>query len=173
MAQDYYETLQVHPRADAAAIEAAYTRLRELYDPARLDGAADELVELARQKRDSIERAYAVLNDPTRRAAYDEEQASLAPTKDGRRKTEDERGIIRPSSSVLRPERSEQALDYRPLPPAGRAERPRGFDDQPVRSPVPARVAGRAAARPGARPPAAPRPPARAPLLLRLARPPP
>ncbi|HJZ49293.1 MAG TPA: DnaJ domain-containing protein [Roseiflexaceae bacterium] len=156
MAQDYYETLQVHPRADAAAIEAAYTRLRELYDPARLDGAADELVELARQKRDSIERAYAVLNDPTRRAAYDEEQASLAPTKDGRRKTEDERGIIRPSSSVLRPERSEQALDYRPLPPAGRAERPRGFDDQPVRSPVPARVAGRAATRPAARAWAAP-----------------
>ena len=28
------------------AIEAAYARLRELYDPARLDGAADELVDL-------------------------------------------------------------------------------------------------------------------------------
>src|SRR3954464_15010173 len=77
MTQDYYETLQVHPRADATAIEAAYARLRELYDPARLDGAADELVDLARAKRDAIERAYAVLSDPARRAAYDEEQAAL------------------------------------------------------------------------------------------------
>ena len=72
MTQDYYEVLQVHPRADATAVEAAYTRLCELYDPNRLDGAADELVDLARAKRDAIERAYAVLSDPDRRAAYDE-----------------------------------------------------------------------------------------------------
>src|SRR5215212_4951433 len=74
--QDHYETLQVHPRADVTAIAAAYARLRELYDPARLDGAADELVDLARAKRDAIERAYAVLNDPIRRAAYDREQSA-------------------------------------------------------------------------------------------------
>ena len=29
MTQDYYEILQVHPRADNAAITAAYQRLRE------------------------------------------------------------------------------------------------------------------------------------------------
>src|SRR5688500_4386943 len=73
MTQDHYETLQVHPRADAAAIEAAYARMRQLYDPARLNGAADELVALAREKRDTIERAYAVLSDPARRATYDAE----------------------------------------------------------------------------------------------------
>jgi DnaJ domain. len=55
--QDYYETLQVHPRADAEAIRAAYERLRERYSAARLDGAADELQELARRRRDEIERA--------------------------------------------------------------------------------------------------------------------
>src|SRR5262245_56037034 len=77
MSQDYYETLQVHPRADQDAIEAAYERLRDLYDPARLDGAAEELAELARQKRDAIERAYAVLGNSARRAAYDAEQAAL------------------------------------------------------------------------------------------------
>ena len=87
MTQDYYETLQVHPRADAAAIDAAYARLRELYDPARLDGAADELVELARTKRDAIERAYAVLSDSARRATYDQEQAALRA--DDRRPTTD------------------------------------------------------------------------------------
>src|SRR6185503_19081602 len=100
MTQDYYETLQVHPRADVAAIDAAYARLRELYDPARLDGAADELVDLARRKRDAIERAYAVLSDSARRATYDQEQAGR-PTTDDRRPTKEEDQIVRPSSSVL------------------------------------------------------------------------
>jgi curved DNA-binding protein CbpA len=160
--QDYYETLQVHPRADAAAIEAAYARLRELYDPARLDGAADELLDLARSKRDAIERAYAVLNDPVRRAAYDEEQANLQPTNDERRTTNDERraksdraeSSVRPSSFVLGPERSEESLDYRPLPPARRAERPRGFDAEPIQAP--ARALGRTVDRPAQRAWAAP-----------------
>src|ERR1044071_8267942 len=103
MIQDHYETLQVHPRADAAAIEAAYARLRPLYDAARLDGAADELVALAREKRDAIERASAVLSDPARRATYDVEQAALEPTEDGRRKTKDEARVVRPSSPVSDP----------------------------------------------------------------------
>jgi curved DNA-binding protein CbpA len=156
MKQDYYETLQVHPRADVAAIEAAYERLRALYDPARIDGAADELVDLARQKRESIERAYAVLSDPARRATYDREQAALAPTEDQPPTTKDQ-GLtgdlgnrLGPSSWVLGP--SEETLDYRPLPPAGRAERAKGFDDQPVRSAAPARLPGRATSRPTARP---------------------
>src|SRR4051812_1632140 len=142
MTQDYYETLQVHPRADTTAITAAYTRLRELYDPARLDGAADELVDLARAKRDAIERAYAVLSDPARRKAYDQEQAALEPANDQRPTTNDQRPTtkgdraelsIRPSSFVF--SQTKETLDYRPLPPAQRAERPRGFDAQPVRAP--------------------------------------
>jgi curved DNA-binding protein CbpA len=153
MTQDYYETLQVHPRADAAAIEAAYARLRDLYEPSRIDGAADELVDLARQKREAIERAYAVLGDPARRATYDEEQAALDVTRDERPKTKDAgRDSSGPSSLVVGQERSEELLDYRPLPPASRAERAKGFDDQPVRSAMPARQAGRATSRPAARP---------------------
>src|SRR5215217_7185382 len=89
---DYYETLQVHPRADAEAIKAAYARLRELYDPNRLDGAADELVSLARAKRDVIERAYAVLSDPARRAAYDAEQEALRGDRETRRPGDQETG---------------------------------------------------------------------------------
>ena len=64
MSQDYYETLQVHPKADADAIKAAYDRLRGMYDPARLDGVAEELVAIARQRLERIESAYAVLSDP-------------------------------------------------------------------------------------------------------------
>jgi curved DNA-binding protein CbpA len=154
MTQDYYETLQVHPRADTAAIEAAYARLRQLYDPARLDGAADELVALAREKRDTIERAYAVLSDPVRRATYDAELAGRssepAGRGDERRKTKDESvqpdgKPLRPSSSVLRPE--EEMLDYRPLEPARRAERPRGFNAEPVRSGTAGRKPGATTAR--------------------------
>ena len=143
MTQDYYETLQVHPRADAAAIDAAYARLREMYDPARLDGAADELVELARQKRDAIERAYAVLSDPIRRASYEAEQAALR-TEDQGPKTKDRRPNVRSSSPLLGP-KTEQQLDYRPLPPANRAERPRAQSEQLVPA-APERTHGRAAA---------------------------
>jgi curved DNA-binding protein CbpA len=155
MTQDYYEILQVHPRADAAAIEAAHARLRELYDPARLDGAAEELVDLARAKRDAIERAHAVLGDPARREAYDQELASLPAEDERRKKKDDQEGSnIRPSPSVLRPEHGEEALDYRPLPAAQRAERPRGFDAQPLRAPARAqgRTVGRTAQRAWAAP---------------------
>lgn len=115
---DYYETLQVHPRADREAIQAAYDRLRDLYDPAQIEGAADELVELARQKRESIDRAYATLSDPVRRAAYDAERAELAA----------------PAADEQASPTGEPELDYRPLPPAGGVERPRDFDSQPLRT---------------------------------------
>jgi len=147
MTQDLYEILQVHPRADADAITAAYRRLRDLYDPARLDGTADELLELARTKRDMIEHAYTVLSDPARRATYDTEQAAREP--DERRKTEDERPWrdgtpVRPSSFVLRQDRVEDVLDYRPLPPANRQERARGAAERTMTLAAPS---GRAATR--------------------------
>lgn len=109
--QDYYETLQVHPRADPEAIEAAYRRLRERYDPAKLKAAADELQVLARRRRDEIERAFTVLSDPVRRAAYDRERA--------------ERVIVAGDDGA-------EELDYRPLPPARGQERPEGFNAQPT-----------------------------------------
>ena len=116
MSDDLYEVLQVHPRADAEAVRAAYQRLSAQYDPARLEGAAEELVTLARQKRDLIERAYSVLSDPQRRAAYDAQQAGAHP------------------ASAAQPGPDGALLDYRPLPPARRTERPQGFNSRPVRS---------------------------------------
>jgi len=86
-----------------------------------------------------------VLRDPVRSAAYDQEQATLEPTNDEGRKTKDQGSAgdlgkrLGPSSAV--PAQAEEPLDYRPLPPARRAERPRGFDAQPVR--VPTRAQGR------------------------------
>jgi curved DNA-binding protein CbpA len=122
--QDYYEILQVHPRADADSIEAAYRRLRERYDPLRMEGAADELVELARRRRDAIERAYAVLSDAQRRANYDREQADRAAAATAP-KTTPQPG---PAEAA-----TEAELDYRPLAPAGGQERVADFETQPVR----------------------------------------
>ncbi len=124
---DYYEILQVHPKADADAIRAAYERLRERYAPERLEGAADELVELARRRRDEIERAYSVLSDPQRRAEYD------------RRLQE----TLRPAPPTLPTDTEptdptvvddDDLIDFRPLPPARRQERPPGFNPQPYLS---------------------------------------
>ncbi|GAB4440559.1 MAG: DnaJ domain-containing protein [Chloroflexi bacterium OHK40] len=135
--QDYYETLQVHPRADAEAIKAAYARLRERYDPVKLEGAAEELQELARRRRDEIERAYTVLSDPERRRRYDAELAT---------------SVAEPAPEPAAPDDDEALIDYRPLPPARRQERPAGFNAQPTLSPAQAtrRSAGRRATHGGA-----------------------
>lgn len=124
---DYYEILQVHPKADAEAIRAAYERLRERYAPERLEGAADELVALARQRRDEIERAYAILSDPQRRAEYDRERQESAHAEPNTKHT--------PSSSAPIVD-DDELIDFRPLPPARRQERPPGFNPQPYLSPT-------------------------------------
>lgn len=122
--QDHYETLQVHPKADQETIQAAYERLQQRYAALQLQGAADELVERARRKRDDIERAYAVLNDPIRRASYDAERQVLSSTVsyDTREPGQNDQGA------------NEELLDYRPLPPAYHQERPSGFNPQPTLS---------------------------------------
>jgi curved DNA-binding protein CbpA len=126
MGQDYYELLQVHPRADAAAIRAAYERLRAQYDPERLAGAADELITIAQTKLATIDQAYTILADPQRRAAYDQELAARAKTQPAAPP------LPTPEDPAL--EESERALvpDYRPLPPAQRGERPRKFTHEPT-----------------------------------------
>ena len=114
--QDYYETLQVHPKADQEAIRAAYERLCVRYNPAQLEGAADELVELARRKRDDIERAYAILSDPQRRTAYDVEQTAA---------TDDAPEQV--NNAVERKLGAEKFLDYStPARIAGRTQNGRG-----------------------------------------------
>jgi len=109
--QDHYETLQIHPTADQEAVQAAYERLHARHDPAKLEDAADDLVALTRRKRDEIERAYAVLSDPKRRASYDAEYRRAA---------------------EATADTGERVPDYRPLPPAQGEERPRAFDAQPT-----------------------------------------
>jgi excisionase family DNA binding protein len=64
---DHYATLGLSPRATQREIRAAYRRLARATHP---DGNADDPGLERRFKR--IARAYEVLGDPKRRAAYDE-----------------------------------------------------------------------------------------------------
>jgi curved DNA-binding protein CbpA len=61
---DYYKRLEVAPNATREQIKAAYRRLVRLYHP-----------DLNKQTQDTrikqLNEAYAVLNNPTKRAAYD------------------------------------------------------------------------------------------------------
>ena len=66
---DLYEILQVHPAAHPEVIHAAYDRLAQIYHP---DGEPE--VDVAARMAE-INRAYAVLNDPQWRAAYDLQRA--------------------------------------------------------------------------------------------------
>jgi curved DNA-binding protein CbpA len=69
---DPYKTLQVDPEADPEVIQAAYRRLARKYHPDVMPGpeAAKRMV--------AINRAWALLEDPEARAAYDRERADRA-----------------------------------------------------------------------------------------------
>ncbi len=128
--QDYYETLQVHPKADSEAIRAAYERLRQRYAAHLLEGVADELRELAQRRREEIDRAYAVLSDATRRAKFDQELQ--------------QRVVRSVPEEIALDAQDEDLIDYRLLPPAQGQERPSGFNPQPYLPPTHApRRAGR------------------------------
>ena len=64
--EDLYEILQLHPSAHQDVIDAAYQRLALLYHPTT-DPSPEAAGRLA-----AIGRAYAVLGDPEKRAAYDQ-----------------------------------------------------------------------------------------------------
>lgn len=72
--EDLYEVLHLHPAAHPDVIQAAYRRLTLLYHPDR--NPSPEAGGLMAQ----VNRAYEVLSDPARRAAYDRERAAQAPT---------------------------------------------------------------------------------------------
>lgn len=140
--QDHYETLQVHPKADQETIHAAYERLIQRYSSVTPDEAAEELVELAQQKRAAVQRAYAVLGDADRRAAYDAERQQQA----------DQEAIAQRETAPA-DLRDEDRIDYRPLPPARGEERPKQFDPQPLLSAQEARQQATAAAQSSRLPP--------------------
>jgi hypothetical protein len=69
---DPYKTLQVDPEADPEVIQAAYRRLARKYHPDVMPGPE------AAAKMVAINRAWAMLESPESRSAYDRERAEAA-----------------------------------------------------------------------------------------------
>ncbi|NJN16089.1 MAG: redoxin domain-containing protein [Oscillochloris sp.] len=67
----YYQLLEIASDADQAAIDTAYARQRQQYDPERVRDLDEELQQIAAQRTAEIDRAYQVLRDPQRRRQYD------------------------------------------------------------------------------------------------------
>ena len=71
--QNYYELLDVSPKASQAELEESYRRAKRIFCPSSVATYAlfqpDELNLLRRR----IEEAFRILSDPQRRRAYDEE----------------------------------------------------------------------------------------------------
>ena len=61
---DFYEDLQISPNADQETIERVYRHLAKRYHPDNSDTGSDE-------KFNIITKAFKVLSDPEKRAAYD------------------------------------------------------------------------------------------------------
>lgn len=110
---DYYAILQVRRDADSAAINEAYSRLSQAYDPAVLAGVSDELIALAQKQLFALNQARTILSDPTLRAAYDA-------------------GLTQVVAKAL--PSAEPVYDFQPLPPAGAIERIPGYVTEPVLS---------------------------------------
>jgi curved DNA-binding protein CbpA len=66
---DYYEVLQVHPRAEEDVVRAAYRTLARKYHPDH-GGDASRMI--------ALNDAWDVLGDPVRRAAYDASRLEAA-----------------------------------------------------------------------------------------------
>ncbi|HEY5475625.1 MAG TPA: DnaJ domain-containing protein [Tepidiformaceae bacterium] len=65
MASDWYEILQVSPKAEPEVIRAAYERLSEKHHP-DVDSSPG-----AAERQQLLDQAFAILSDPVRRAEYD------------------------------------------------------------------------------------------------------
>ena len=73
--RNFYQTLDVHPRATQAEIKQAYRRLAKLFHPDSHHRMADH------GRIAQVNAAYAVLKDPQRRQVYDQQCFASATTK--------------------------------------------------------------------------------------------
>jgi cytochrome c biogenesis protein CcmG, thiol:disulfide interchange protein DsbE len=67
----YYSLLGIDPNSPQEAVDTAYQRQRERYDPARVADLDVEMRAMALERTAELDRAYAVLADPERRRQYD------------------------------------------------------------------------------------------------------
>lgn len=69
--RDYYQVLSVSREATLLEIETALERKQQEYDPEKLEGLGERLLQLAQRETDLIRTAYEVLRDSQKRQRYD------------------------------------------------------------------------------------------------------
>ena len=82
---DYYEILEVHPKASQEIIKKAYTLLAKKYHP---DVYPDKV--FANKKMALLNEAYAILSDPQKRKEYDFERGKATTSTDNATKQQDQ-----------------------------------------------------------------------------------
>ena len=80
MMETFYTLLDIPMQATVDEIEAAYQRQRARYSPERVAELGDDFRQVAESRSAELERAHAVLTDPTRRQAYDVSLGNRPPT---------------------------------------------------------------------------------------------
>ncbi|HNP85593.1 MAG: redoxin domain-containing protein [Chloroflexi bacterium SZAS-1] len=80
MMETFYTLLDIPMQATVDEIEAAYQRQRARYSPERVAELGDDFRQVAEARSAELERAHAVLTDPTRRQAYDVSLGNRPPT---------------------------------------------------------------------------------------------
>ena len=75
MTKDYYEVLGVRRSASAQEIELAFKGRRTQYHPDKYSAGDAETLQWATQHMQTVNEAYTVLSDPSRRSAYDRRRA--------------------------------------------------------------------------------------------------
>lgn len=110
---DFYETLQVSPKAEQEVIEAAYKRLALKYHP-----DLNQTPEATRRMQE-LNVAYGILSDPAKRAEYDQEREGARPAHSSRHP--------RHANYVRRQRRSKSQAEPKPqteqeTPPAANPE---------------------------------------------------
>ncbi len=128
---DPYKTLQVDPEADTDVIQAAFRRLASRFHPDRGGGpeAAARMV--------ALNRAWEILSDPQRRAAFDAERSAMAAVMTPAVSAASADAGRSPSGDVLSRPPANRAADE-PLVAtftSGRSTVGGGYDAQTMRSP--------------------------------------
>jgi hypothetical protein len=104
---DYYEVLQVSPKADQEVIQVAYRRLAIKWHPDRNPGDS-----FAFERMRLLNEAYAVLFDMQRRREYDLLRNS--PTPSGGVNEEPERVTVTPNQNAEPPSRTSPTTEVKP-----------------------------------------------------------
>ncbi len=101
MMNTYYTLLEIDAQATPEEILAAYTRQRERYRPERLADLDEDMLKVANQRVQELERAYQVLSDVERRQQYDKQIGVANPARVPTRRGLSRRDILYTLGGIL------------------------------------------------------------------------